>query len=111
MKHRIGAPAVLWWDGDTEWWENGKYHRLDGPAIDYDADQRWHWYQHGKLHRIDGPAEIFGFSPKDMDMIDFWLNGECLTFDDWIIGLETLCGGSHAMKMKLKWSAHVNVEE
>jgi len=38
----------------TEWWQNGKRHRLDGPAVEYSGSKEW--YQNGKLHRLDGPA-------------------------------------------------------
>ena len=30
--HRIGKPAVLYYDGTKQWMENGKRHRLDGFA-------------------------------------------------------------------------------
>jgi hypothetical protein len=45
--------------------ENGKLHRLDGPALitkyyggDYDGDCKEQWYIHGQLHRDNGPAVI-----------------------------------------------------
>ena len=41
--------------GNKRWTLNGKYHREDGPAIEYvDGDKAWHL--NGKLHREDGPA-------------------------------------------------------
>jgi len=42
-------------DGTKYWLLNGKYHREDGPAIEW-ADGRKFWYLHGKRHREDGPA-------------------------------------------------------
>jgi hypothetical protein len=33
---------------------NGKLHREDGPAIEFNNTE--HWYLNGKLHREDGPA-------------------------------------------------------
>ena len=30
--HRIGKPAIEYYDGRIRWMENGKMHRLDGPA-------------------------------------------------------------------------------
>jgi len=36
----------------TAWFQNGKYHRLDGPAIEYKNGTK-HWYQNDKLHRTD----------------------------------------------------------
>jgi len=41
--------------GNKRWYQNGKLHRTDGPAVEY-ADGGKHWYQDGKLHRTDGPA-------------------------------------------------------
>jgi hypothetical protein len=32
--HRIGAPAIEWYDGVKTWAQHGKLHREDGPAID-----------------------------------------------------------------------------
>ena len=32
--HREDGPAIEWADGDKEWWLNGKYHREDGPAFE-----------------------------------------------------------------------------
>jgi hypothetical protein len=37
------------------WKHNGKYHRTDGPAIEY-SDGTTYWHVRGKRHRIDGPA-------------------------------------------------------
>ena len=45
-------------DGSKKWYQNGKYHRLDGPAIE-DADGSKSWCQNGKYHREDGPAIEF----------------------------------------------------
>ena len=42
-------------NGTKCWYLNGKFHREDGPAIEYaDGDKRW--YLNGNLHREDGPA-------------------------------------------------------
>jgi hypothetical protein len=30
-------------------------HRVDGPALIWDTNDQW-WYQYGKLHRTNGPA-------------------------------------------------------
>ena len=45
-------------DGDQIWLQNGKMHRLDGPATIY-PDGSETWYKEGKIHRLDGPAAIF----------------------------------------------------
>jgi len=41
--HREDGPAIEWADGTKEWRTNGKYHREDGPAIE-DADGSKQWY-------------------------------------------------------------------
>lgn len=33
--HREDGPAVETYDGNREWWLNGKKHCLTGPAVDY----------------------------------------------------------------------------
>jgi antitoxin component YwqK of YwqJK toxin-antitoxin module len=53
--HRTDGPAVENADGDKEWYQNGKLHRTDGPAIEYAYGTKY-WYQNGKIHRTDGPA-------------------------------------------------------
>ena len=53
--HRLDGPAVEYADGAKEWYQNGELHRLDGPAVEY-ADGGKYWYQNGKYHRLDGPA-------------------------------------------------------
>ena len=35
--------------------KNGKFHREDGPAIEYPIGRKY-WYLNGKFHREDGPA-------------------------------------------------------
>jgi len=32
--HRLDGPAIEWADGSKEYWVNGKRHRLDGPAME-----------------------------------------------------------------------------
>lgn len=39
------------------WTLNGKNHRTDGPAEEYNNGD-YMWYKHGKQHRLDGPAEL-----------------------------------------------------
>ena len=52
-------------DGAKIWYQNGKLHRLDGPACEY-ADGSMAWYQDGNLHREDGPASEYA------DEYKFW---------------------------------------
>jgi len=63
-------------DGTREWFQNGKLHRLDGPAFE-DADGYKSWYQNGKRHRLDGPACEYANGNK------FWyIEGEELSEEE-----------------------------
>jgi hypothetical protein len=53
--HRTDGPAIERKNGYKEWWVDGKRHRTDGPAIEGD-DGYNAWYIKGKRHRTDGPA-------------------------------------------------------
>jgi hypothetical protein len=53
--HRLDGPAIERADGYKSWYIEGKIHRLDGPACEYTNGSK-HWYKEGKLHREDGPA-------------------------------------------------------
>jgi hypothetical protein len=48
----------IYWCNDKD-----KYHRLDGPAIEY-ADGSKSWCVNGKLHRLDGPAVEYASGDK-----------------------------------------------
>jgi len=61
--------------GDKYWFLNGKYHREDGPAIEF-ANGSKHWYLNGKRHREDGPAIEYANGDKE-----WYLNDEILTED------------------------------
>ena len=41
-------------NGEIEYYQDGKFHRMDGPAI-ISTHHRW-WYKNGELYREDGPA-------------------------------------------------------
>ena len=57
-------------DGSKCWYLDGKYHREDGPAIEYPNGTKY-WYLNGKRHREDGPAIEWASGTK------FWyLNGK-----------------------------------
>ncbi len=56
--HRLDGPAVEFADGGKSWYIDGKRHRLDGPAIEF-ANGGKHWYQNGKRHNLNGPAVEF----------------------------------------------------
>jgi hypothetical protein len=41
----------------TKWLQDGKRHRLDGPAIT-ETNGTLKWFLNEKYHRLDGPAVI-----------------------------------------------------
>ena len=43
--------------GTKRWKLNGKFHREDGPAVEY-KDGTKIWFFDGEYHRLDGPAYI-----------------------------------------------------
>ena len=45
--HREDGPAIEWVNGDKSWYLNGKRHREDGPAIEW-SDGSQFWYLNGK---------------------------------------------------------------
>jgi hypothetical protein len=53
--HREDGPAVEYTNGDKFWYLKDQLHRVDGPAIEY-ANGDKSWYLNGKCHREDGPA-------------------------------------------------------
>jgi len=45
--------------GDKIWKTNdGKFHRLDGPAIEFNDGYKEWWFE-GRIHREDGPAILY----------------------------------------------------
>jgi hypothetical protein len=65
--------------GNKYWFLNGKFHRVDGPAIEYANGSKF-WYLNGKRHRIDGPAIEYADGSK------FWfLNGVEILEKDFIV--------------------------
>ena len=53
--HRTDGPAIEYTNGNKSWYINGERHRTDGPAIEY-IDGSKLWYINGNPHRTDGPA-------------------------------------------------------
>ena len=41
--------------GNRRWYKEGKYHRDDGPAVEF-ANGHKEWLKEGERHRDDGPA-------------------------------------------------------
>ena len=64
--------VVRYPDGTKCWYLNNKYHREDGPAIEFlDGAKEWYW--NGKHHRVDGPAIEYPDGVKE-----WWLDGKCI---------------------------------
>ncbi len=53
--HREDGPAIEWIDGSKFWYKNDKLHREDGPAREFPNGKKC-WYKEGERHREDGPA-------------------------------------------------------
>ena len=64
-------------DGTKQWFQNGQYHRVDGPACEW-ADGRKDWYLNGQLHRVDGPAIEYPDGRKR-----WYQNGKRYSFIEW----------------------------
>ena len=55
-RHRDNdLPAIEYKDGSREWYQDGKLHRIGGPAYE-DIDGTKYWYYYNMPHRLDGPA-------------------------------------------------------
>jgi hypothetical protein len=39
--HRTDGPAIEWNNGDRSWWINGERHREDGPAVEFSDGEKW----------------------------------------------------------------------
>ena len=60
ISHNPNGPARIYvggFYGRKVWMNNGKVHRTDGPAIEWD-DGDIDYFHCGKRHRLDGPAII-----------------------------------------------------
>jgi hypothetical protein len=61
-----------------DWYINGKFHRLNGPAhTTRDGNYlREYWYHEGKQHREDGPAIVWTrISTQEITLIAWMLDG------------------------------------
>ena len=64
--------------GTKRWYLNDKYHRTDGPAIEY-PDGTKCWYLNSKQHRTDGPATEYSDGTK------YWyINGVELSEEEYL---------------------------
>jgi hypothetical protein len=90
-RHRLDGPAIECANGDRYWYQNGKLHRADGPAIEYANGTRY-WYQNGKLHRLDGPAVEWANGSKQ-----YWIDGKYLTEAEFNARIKPACDGKEVM--------------
>tara|TARA_R110000851_G_scaffold328860_1_gene500253 strand:- start:363 stop:707 length:345 start_codon:yes stop_codon:yes gene_type:complete len=93
--HRDDGPALEYADGRLCWYKHGKRHRYDGPALEY-ADGSKQWYQHGLRHRADGPAVEYVNGDKSWYLHDQWMS-----FDEWLDAVDL--SGEDKVMMKLKY--------
>ena len=56
----------------TKYSKNGKLHREDGPAVEYDSGYKSYW-MNGMRHRFDGPAIEWEDGTKE-----YWYYGKRL---------------------------------
>jgi len=109
-------PAIEWDDGDKRWYENGKVHRLEGPAyiaiyrnfiehyyyknnllhrllkpafirLDNGIKSHEAYYIKGKLHNPIGAAEIH-YAPHYNFKREFYISGKLLSYDHFMKQLE-----------------------
>jgi hypothetical protein len=62
--HREDGPAIEWADGSKSWYINGRLHRVNGPACELVKGSKF-WYINGQLHRVGGPAMEHADRSKD----------------------------------------------
>ena len=78
--HRNDGPAIESLDGTLKiWYVNGVRHREDGPAF-INKNNRTIWYKHGKKHRLDGPATEIPFNPR---LNLYFIDGKELDKEAW----------------------------
>ena len=54
---KIFTNAMYWFECKALFYKGFKEHRINGPSSIF-KDGNEHWYQDGKFHRLDGPAVI-----------------------------------------------------
>jgi len=65
--------------GTIRWYQNNRWHRDDGPAIER-TDGHKEWWFNGKCHRDDGPAIEYSNGTKE-----WWFNGKKYTEDEFVL--------------------------
>lgn len=53
--HRVGAPAIIFNNGEEQWWSYGVRHRENGPQASWNDDDGWvrQYAKNGKLLRLE----------------------------------------------------------
>ncbi len=105
--HRLDGPAVIYPNGVREWCRHGIVHREDGPAIEGPGHAQ-KWYLRGHLHRNNGPAVTTEDGTK------LWYQHNLLTRSDgpaiefrngtvqyWVDGLEYSAAEFESLKLVL----------
>jgi small nuclear ribonucleoprotein (snRNP)-like protein len=68
--HREGDKPAVIYDGIFKYYDNDILHRKEGPAVTSDKENfRHEWWENGKRHRIGGPAVYDG------NIQEWWENG------------------------------------
>lgn len=72
-------PSLVTDEGEQIWHRYGVMHR-DGAPARMLPDESWAWYQNGKRHRVDGPASYTsrGYNPTTRradGTYEYWLEG------------------------------------
>ena len=67
--HREDGPAIIWDNGDKEWYVNGKCHRIDGPAIIFNNNSHEWLVNDIQYYSNRSYQEAAGISDEDMAMI------------------------------------------
>jgi len=73
--HREDGPASISKRYCKIWAINGKFHRMDGPAVECKYMGYLQYWVNGKLHREDGPAFVYTYKTKKSQ---YWINGKRL---------------------------------
>ena len=47
--HRDEGPAVIYTNGNCEWWQSGQLHRRNGPALEHANGTRC-WFLYGRIY-------------------------------------------------------------
>jgi len=94
--HRIDGPAIELADGTKIWYINGKEHREDGPAIEHPYGYKA-WFHNGKQHRKDGPA-----IERTNRNNEWWCNGVYYNALDEFCNAANITGAEKTF-VSLKW--------